>query len=166
MRLANCSVRCRSGDREGRQNSGERAEGGGAIRMAFAHQKRPVAKLDRQRKQRANGEIDVFFRRVAAEAAEQIVLGHPKLGVLTNFFAQMVRGRVEEMRRPLGKIVAIDPARTHQRPIDMVFDHPLEGPGLRARLQAERGVEIETVFGFGWARMKVELAMLSASSTT
>ena len=29
----------------------------------------------------------------------------------------------------------------------MVLDHPLEGPGLRPRLQAERRVEIETVFG-------------------
>ena len=30
----------------------------------------------------------------------------------------------------------------------MVLDHPLEGPGLRTRLQAERGIEIEAVFGF------------------
>ena len=30
----------------------------------------------------------------------------------------------------------------------MVLDHPLIGPGLRARLQAERGVEVETVFAF------------------
>src|SRR6266540_2739118 len=49
----------------------------------------------------------------------------------------MQRGAVKEMRRTLGKIVAIDPARADQRPIDMVLDHPLEGPGLRA-LRAHR----------------------------
>ena len=83
---------------------------------------------------------------MAAEAAEQIVLGDAELGVLAQLLAQMLRRPVEEMRRPLGKIVAIDPARADQRPIDMVLDHPLERPGLRARLQAERGVEIEAVF--------------------
>ena len=52
------------------------------------------------------------------------------------------------MRRALGKILGIDPARADQRPIDVVLDHPLERPGLRARLQTERRVEIEAVFAF------------------
>ena len=148
--MANCSVRWRSGElEERRQNSGERAEGGGVhAARRLAHQERLVAKLDRQRKQRADGEICVLLRRMAAEAAEQVILGHPELGVLAHLFAQMCRRAVEEMRRSLGEIVGIDPARADQRPIDMVLDHPLEGPGLGARLQAERGVEVETVFGF------------------
>src|SRR5439155_26355040 len=111
-------------------------------------QKRLVAKLHGQRKQRAYGEIDVLFGRVAAEAAEQVILGDAKLRVLAHLLAQMDRGAVEEMRRALGKIVAIDPARADQRPVDMVLDHPLERPSLRTRLQAERRIEIETVFGF------------------
>ena len=89
---------------------------------------------------------------MAAEAAEQVILGDAELGVLAQLFAQMRRRAVEEMRRPLGKIVGIDPARADQRPIDMVLDHPLERPGLRARLQAERRVEVETVFGSRYGR--------------
>ena len=85
---------------------------------------------------------------MTAEAAEQVILGNAELGVLAEFLAQVQRRAVEEMRRPLGKIVAIDPARADQRPVDVVLDHPLEGPGLRPRLQAERGIEIEAVFGF------------------
>ena len=148
--MANCSVRWRSGRfEERRQDAGERAEGGGiGAAGRFAHQIGLVAELHRQRKQRANGKIDILVRRVAAEAAQQIILGDAELRVLANFLAQMLRHAVEEMRRPLGKILGIDPARADQRPIDMVLDHPLERPGLRARLQAERGVEIEAVFAF------------------
>ena len=48
---------------ERRQDSGQRAEGGGVGAAGrLAHQIWLVAKLDRQRKQRANGEIDVVFR--------------------------------------------------------------------------------------------------------
>ena len=52
------------------------------------------------------------------------------------------------MRRPLGKILGVDPARADQRPVDVVLDHPLERPGLRTLLQAQRRVEIEAVFAF------------------
>src|SRR5258708_37146271 len=52
------------------------------------------------------------------------------------------------MRRPLGKVRIVDPARADQPPIDMVLDHPLKRPGLRARLQAEGRVEVKAVFGF------------------
>ena len=123
--MANCSAR--SPQRrleERRQDSGERAEGGGVdAARRFAHQKGLVAELDRQRKQRANGQIDILVGRVAAEAAEQVVLGDAELRVLAHLLAQVHRRAVEEMRRPLGKIVAIDPARADQRPIDMVLDH-------------------------------------------
>src|SRR5207244_8486082 len=89
---------------ERRQNSGERSEGGGVhAAWRFAHQKGLVAKLHRQRKQRAHGEIDVLFGSVAAEAAEQVILGDAELGVLAEFFAQVHRRAVEEMRGSLGK---------------------------------------------------------------
>ncbi len=118
MRFANRSVRCRNGDSKNGVRIPESA---------------PNA---------------VASVRVASETAEQIVLGDAKLGVLAQFFALMRRHGIEEMRRPLGEIFTVDPARADQRPIDMVFDHPLECPGLRARLQRQRRVEIETVFGF------------------
>ena len=54
---------------------------------------------------------------------------------------------VEEMRRPLGKVDGIDPARSNQRPINVMLDHPLERPGLRPLPQIKTGVEIEAVFG-------------------
>src|SRR5438132_1011782 len=91
----------------------------------------------------------------AADVAQALALRDARiaeleaeLGGLAEFFAQVHRRAVEEMRGSLGKIVAVDPARADQRPIDMMLDHPLEGPGLRARLEAERGVEIEAIFGF------------------
>ena len=65
--------------------------------------------------------------------------------ILAHLVAQMFGRAVEEVRRPLGEIVGIDPARADQRPVDMMLDHPLERPGLRARLQAERRVEIKAV---------------------
>ncbi|MGY4423345.1 hypothetical protein ACVWY2_005794 [Bradyrhizobium sp. JR6.1] len=58
----------------------------------------------------------------------------------------MIGRAVEEMRGPLGEIGVVDPARADQRPVDVMLDHALEGPGLRARLQAQRRVEIEAVF--------------------
>ena len=60
----------------------------------------------------------------------------------------MLGRAVEEMRRPLGEILGIDPARADQRPIDVVLDHPLERPGLRALLQIKPGIEIEAIFAF------------------
>ena len=92
-------MRCRSGDfEEWCQDSGECAEGGGVhAARRFAHHECLVAKLHRQRKQRANGEIDVLIGRVAAEAAEQVILGDPELGVLAHLLAQMQRRAVEEM---------------------------------------------------------------------
>src|ERR1700723_59596 len=58
----------------------------------------------------------------------------------------MLRRRIEEMRGSLGKIFRIDPARAYQGPIDMVFDHAFERPGLRTLLQTKRRIEIEAVF--------------------
>ena len=69
---------------------------------------------------------------MAAEAAEQIVLGDAELRVLAQLLALVLGRAVEEMRRALGEIVRIDPARADQRPIDVVLDHALERPGLRA----------------------------------
>jgi hypothetical protein len=58
----------------------------------------------------------------------------------------MLGRSVEEMRRPLGEIVRIDPPRADQRPINMMLDHPLERPGLRAFAQVKAGIEIEAIF--------------------
>jgi hypothetical protein len=58
----------------------------------------------------------------------------------------MLGRAVEEMRRPLGEIVGIDPSRADQRPIDMMLDHPLERLGLRAFAQVKAGIEIEAIF--------------------
>ncbi len=71
---------------------------------------------------------------MAAETAQQVVLGDTELGVFAKFFAQMLGRRIEEMRRPLGEVFGVDPARANQRPIDVVLDHPLERPSLRALL--------------------------------
>ena len=51
----------------------------------------------------------------------------------------------EKMRRSLGKILRIGPAGTHQRPIEMMLDHPLKGPGLGALQRVQTVVEIEAV---------------------
>ena len=83
---------------------------------------------------------------MAAETAQKIVLGDAELRVFAQLFTQMLGRAIEEMRRPLGKIFGIDPARTDQRPIDVMLDHSLERPGLRALLQIEAGIEIEAVF--------------------
>jgi hypothetical protein len=85
---------------------------------------------------------------VASETAQKVILGNAELRVFAKFLAQMLRRAVEEMRRPPGEVLGIDPARTDQGPIEMMLDHPLERPGLGALLQIERGVEIETVFAF------------------
>src|SRR5207253_5962350 len=83
---------------------------------------------------------------MAAEAAQEIILGDAELRVLANFLTLVLGHAVEEMRRTLGEILRIDPARADQRPIDMMLDHALERPGLGALLQAERRIEIEAVF--------------------
>jgi len=104
--------------------------------------------LHRQREDRAKRELDVVIGRVPAEAAEQIVLGDTELRVFAQLLAAIVRRAIEEMRRPLGEILRLDPARADQRPIDVMFDHPLERPCLRALLAVEPGVEIEAIFTF------------------
>jgi len=83
---------------------------------------------------------------MASKAAQEIVLGDTELRVFPELFAAVFRCAVEEMRRPLGEIVRIDPARADQSPIDMVLDHALECPGLRAFALAKARVEIEAVF--------------------
>ena len=85
---------------------------------------------------------------MAAETAQQVILGDTKLRILAELFAQMVGRAVKEMRRPLGEIIRVNPARSDQRPIDVVFDHALKRPGLRTRLQTERRVEVEAIFAF------------------
>src|SRR5258705_6055111 len=131
------------------EDSGKRAECGGVgTAGTVAHQIRLVPKLDRQRKQRAGCEVDVLVRSVAAETAQEVVLGDAELRVLAKFLAPMLGRAIEEMRRPFGKVISIHPARADQRPIDVVLDHPLERPGLRTRLQAEGRVKVETVFAF------------------
>src|SRR4051812_6454618 len=57
----------------------------------------------------------------------------------------MLRCTVEEMRGALGKVDRIDPARTDQRKINVMLDHPLECPGLRTLSLRQTGVEIKTV---------------------
>src|SRR6202049_4365347 len=134
---------------ERRENPGQGTECGGiGPARRFTHQIRLVAKLNRQRKQRAGCQVDVLVGSVAAETAQQVVLGDAELRVLAKFFAQMLGRAIEEMRRPFGKVFSIYPPRADQRPINMVLDHPLERPGLRALLQIKRRVEIETVFAF------------------
>ena len=116
---------------EGRQNAGQRAKGSGiGAARRVAHQVRFVAELHREREQRADRQVHVIVRRMAAKPADQVVFGDAELGILAQLFAHVLGRAVEEMRRSLGKIVRIDPARTDQRPIDMVLDHPLERPGL------------------------------------
>src|SRR5260370_42229649 len=53
---------------------------------------------------------------------------------------------IEKMCRPLGEILRIGPTGTHQRPIEMMLDHPLKGPGLRALQRIQAAIEIEAVF--------------------
>ena len=131
--------------------------------QAFRPSEMLVAKLHRQRKQRAHGEIDVLFGCVAAEAAEQVILGNAELRVLAHLLAQMRRARRRNATGPLANCRHRPSAR---RPaIDMVLDHPLEGPGLRPRLQAQRRIEIETVFGFEMRANEGGSAIVSASST-
>src|SRR5882757_11198280 len=89
---------------ERRQNSGKRPERGGiGAARRFAHQIGLVPELDRQRKQRADREIGIFFRGVATETAQQVVLGDTELRVFAKFFTQMLGRRIEEMRRSLGE---------------------------------------------------------------
>ncbi len=71
---------------------------------------------------------------MAAKTAQEVVLGDTELRVIAKLFAEMLGGAIEEMRGPFCKVFSIDPARTDQCPIDMVLDHPLERPGLRAVL--------------------------------
>src|SRR5690349_24114896 len=85
---------------------------------------------------------------MAPKTAQEIILGDAELRVLAKFLAQMLRRRIEKMRRALGEILRIDPAGADHRPIEMMFDHPFECPGLRTVLQAERGIEVESVFAF------------------
>jgi len=86
---------------ERRQDPGQRTEGGGiGTAGGVTHQIRLVAKLDRQRKQRAGCQVDVLVRRVAAETAQEIVLGDAELRVLAKFFAAML-GRDPENRSEL-----------------------------------------------------------------
>jgi len=68
--------------------------------------------------------------------------------LLAQLLAQMFRRRIEQMRRSLGKILRIDPARADHGPIKVMLDHAFERPGSGAVLQTERSVEIETVFAF------------------
>ena len=71
------------GIKERRQDSGQRAEGGGiGAAGCFTHQIRLVAKLHRQRKQGADGEVDVLLRSMPAKTAQEIILGNTELGVL------------------------------------------------------------------------------------
>src|SRR5450631_4623126 len=87
------------------QNSGKRAERGGiGAARRVAHQIGLVPKLDRQRKQRAEREIDSGCRGVAAKTAQQVVLGDTELRVFAKFFTQVLGRRIEEMRRPLGEV--------------------------------------------------------------
>src|SRR6516164_11706201 len=52
------------------------------------------------------------------------------------------------MRRSLGKILRINPARADHGPIKVMLDHAFERPGAGAVLQTERSIEIESVFTF------------------
>src|SRR6266700_6481194 len=85
---------------EGSQNACERAEGRGiGPARLLAHQIGLVPELDRQRKQRADREIDVLVRGVTAKPAQEIVLRNTELRVLAQPFAHVLRRPVEEMRR-------------------------------------------------------------------
>lgn len=105
-----------AGLKERRQDAGQRAESG-RIRAttALAHQERPALELDREREQRAQREFDVVIGRATSEAAQQTVPGDTELGVIAQLVAPMLRRAVEEMRRSLGEIDRIDPARADQR---------------------------------------------------
>lgn len=132
---------------EWRQDSGKRAEcrGVGAAGR-IAHQIGLVTELHRECEQRTHREIDILLGRVATKPAQEIVLRDAELGVLAHLVAHVIGRAVEEMRRPFGEIRIVDPACADQRPIDVMLDHAFERPGLCARLQAQRRVEIETVF--------------------
>ena len=90
---------------ERRQDSGEHAERGGVGAAGLvAHQIGLVAKLHRQREQRADREIDVIVRRMTAEAAQQIILGDPKLRVLAQLFAACSGAPSKKCVGPLAKL--------------------------------------------------------------
>src|SRR6266480_2160804 len=87
------------------EDSGQGTECGGVgTAGGVTHQIRLVPELHRQRKQRAGGQVDVLVRSVAAETAQQVVLGDAELRVLAKFFAPMLGRAIEEMRRPFGKV--------------------------------------------------------------
>src|SRR3954451_24791858 len=83
---------------------------------------------------------------MTAETAQEIILGNAESSIFAQLVAQMLGGSIEKMRGSLGEIFWIDPSRPDKRPVEMVFDHPLECPGLGALLQIQRSMEIEAVF--------------------
>ena len=91
---------------ERRQNPSQRTERGGIGAAGhLAHQIGLVAELHRQRQQRARRKVDILVRGVTAETAQEVVFGNAELRVFTKLFAQMFGRSIEEMRRPLGKIL-------------------------------------------------------------
>ena len=72
-------------------------------RRFIAHQIGLVPKLNRQRKQRAQREVDILVRRVTAEAAQQIILGDPELRVLASFSRRCSGAPSKKCAGPLAK---------------------------------------------------------------
>ena len=68
-------------------------------------------------------------------------IAHP----LARALAHIVRHAVEEMGRTLFEIHIVHPAVLDQREIEMVLEHALDRPGLRAFCMGQPGIEIEIV---------------------
>src|SRR3954471_20469219 len=58
----------------------------------------------------------------------------------------MLRPGVEKLRRPLREILRVKPATADQRRIEVMFNHPLKGPGLGALQRIQASVKVKTVF--------------------
>jgi hypothetical protein len=81
-----------------------------------------------------------------AKSMRDQVLAHAFAGLGSHGLACIFRHGIEEMRWPFGEILVVHPARVDQREIEMIFQHALDRPGLRALLGRKTLVEIEGIF--------------------
>ncbi len=119
---------------------GERGRVGAAGRIA--EQERLAADQRREAGERTTAQFRDLVVAVTADPVAVQRLAH----AFARRFGHALRRAVEEMRRSLLPVLVVQPARLQDREIEMILEHALDRPGLRALFGAQPLVEIEAVF--------------------